>query len=118
QYVADWLRARDVDSLSAEVGLSGSSAVHRGAVEALRHLRDGLWSVVPVRHEDGQEAGLASDHADVPRELDEDRRLVVGVREALAALLEGHPDDVLRLDLDAVHLAALGDVRVLAIRDG
>src|SRR3989441_2376109 len=54
-------------------------------------------------------------HTDVPRELDEDRRLVVCVREALATLLEGHPHDVLRFDLDSFHLAALRDVSVLAI---
>src|SRR5439155_25689163 len=86
--------------------------------EELRHLRDGLWGVVAIRHEDVQETGLASHHADVPREFDEDRRLVVRVREALASLLEGHADDVLRLNLDAVHLAALGDVCVLAVRHG
>jgi len=39
--------------------------------------------------------------------------LVVGVREALAALLEGHADDVLRLVLDAFHLAALTSMGLL-----
>jgi hypothetical protein len=32
-------------------------------------------------------------------------------------LLERHPNDILRLDLDAFDLAPLGDVRVLAVRN-
>src|SRR5439155_22695017 len=59
--------------------------------------------------------GLAREHADVSGELDEDRWLIVGVREALAPLLEGHADDVLRLNLDALDLAPLGDVCILTI---
>src|SRR2546422_3475116 len=111
----DRIRIGDVDVLPDEVRLAGSFEVYRDAVEELRHFGDGLRGVVTVRHEDVQQACLASHHADVSCEFDEDGRLVVGVREALTALLQGHADDVLRFDLDALDLAALGDVSILAI---
>src|SRR2546426_2468193 len=100
----DRIRIGDVDVLPDEVRLAGSLEVDRDAVEELRHFGDGLRRVVAVRHEDVQQACLASHHSDVPREFDEDGRLVVGVREALATLLQGHADDVLRLDLNALDL--------------
>src|SRR2546428_9625439 len=113
----DRICIRDVDVLPDKVRLAGSLEVDRDAVEELRHLRDGLWRIVAVRHEDVQKARLPSHHADVPREFDEDRRLVVGIREALASLFESHADDVLRLDLYALDLAALRDVCILAVPD-
>src|SRR5712692_6012205 len=111
----DRIRVRDVDVLPDEIRLAGSLEVHRDAVQELRHLRDGLRRVVAVRHEDVDEAGLPSQHPDVSGELDEDGRLIVRVRQALAALLQSHPDDVLRFDLDAFDLASLGDVGILAV---
>src|SRR5947209_1162572 len=113
----DRIRVRDVDVLPGEVRLAGSLEVDRDAVYELRHLRHGLRRIVASRHEDVQKARLPSHHADVPREFDEDRRLVVGIREALASLFESHADDVLRLDLYALELAALRDVCILAVRD-
>src|SRR3989454_741008 len=111
----DRIRVRDVDVLPDEVRLAGSFEVYRDAVEELRHFGDGLRGVVTVRHEDVQQACLASHHSDVSCEFDEDGRLVVGVREALTSLLQGHADDVLWLDLNDFDLAALGDVCVLAV---
>src|SRR5437879_6005406 len=111
----DWLRVRDVDVLAYEVRFPGTFEVHGDTIEELRHLRHGLRGVVAVRHEDVYQARLASHHTDVPCEFDEDGRLVVGIRETLASLFEGHANDVLRFDLDALDLAALRDVCVLAI---
>src|SRR5207247_1115671 len=68
-----------------------------------------------VRDEDVDQARLPGHHADVPRELDEDRRLIVRIGETLATLFQRHADDVLRLDLDALDLATLGDIRILAV---
>src|SRR2546426_2127136 len=115
QRLEDRVRVRDVDVLPHEVHFAGPLEVHGDSVQELRHLGDGLRGVVAVRHEDVDQASLPRQHADVPRELDEDRRLVVGVGEALAALFEGHANDILRLDLDAFDLPTLGDIRVLAV---
>src|SRR5207237_9653783 len=79
------------------------------------HFRHSHGQVIPIRDEDYDQSGLPSPHPDVPREFDEDCRLVVSVRETLTALLQGHPHDILRLALDAFDLASLGDVSVLAI---
>src|SRR5437870_8372109 len=111
----DGLRVRDVDVLPDEIRLAGAFEVHGDAVEELRHLRDGLRRVVAVRNEDVDEACLTCAHADIAGELDEDRRLIVGVGEALAALLEGHANNVLRFNLDAFHLTSLRDVSILAV---
>ena len=115
--VEDRVRVRDPDVPLHELRLPGALEVHGDAVEELRHLGDGLRGVVPVRHEDVHQPRLASRHPDVPRELHEDRGLVVRVREALAALFEGHLHDVLGLDLDPFHLPSLADVEILAVRD-
>src|SRR2546426_9733210 len=107
QRLEDRVRVRDVDVLPDEVRFSGAFEVHGDAVEELRHLRDRLRCVVAVGHEDIDESSLPSEHSDIPGELDEDRWLIVRVRESLTALLEGHPDDILRLDLDTFDFSTL-----------
>src|SRR5207249_6054786 len=106
---------RDVDVLPDEIRFSRAFEVHRDAVEELRHLRHRLRCVVAVRDEDVDQPGLAREHTDVSGELDEDRWLIVGVREALASLFQGHAHDILRLDLDAFDFSTLGDVCILTI---
>src|SRR5437660_6446106 len=101
------VRVRDVDVLPDKVCFSGAFEVHGDAVEELRHLRDRLRCVVAVGHEDIDEYRLPSEHPDIPGELDEDRWLIVRVRKSLTALLEGHPDDILRLDLDTFDFSTL-----------
>src|SRR5467141_2042474 len=109
------LRVRDVDILPNEVRFSRSCEVDGDTVEELRHFGNGLRRVIPIGHEDVDESSLASEHPDVTSELDEDGRLIVRVREALAPLFQGHAHDILRLDLDTFDFTALTDVTVLAI---
>src|SRR6267378_3499229 len=111
----DRIRIGDVDVLPDEIRLAGSLEVDGDTIEKLWHLRDGFRRIVPVRDEDVDEACLPSEHPDVPGELDEDGRLIVRIRETLASLLQRHADDVLRLDLDALDFASLGDICILAV---